>query len=117
MEITSVPVGAVDKITLSEDLAVYDGYEGENNVVGKVHKNDEYFVYKIIGDWYLIGNHQWIKIDKRETPTEEIIDLEIIEHVDESIEEVVEEITETHDEETNETTNLFKVIKKFFSKK
>lgn len=116
MEITNLPVGAVDEIVLSETLTVYDGYEGETNVVGKVHKNDEYFVYKIIGDWYLIGNHQWIKIDS-ETPTEEIVDLEIIDDVNESIEEVVEEITEIHDEENNETTNLFKVIKRFFGKK
>lgn len=119
MEITSLPVGVVDKIVLSETLKVYDGYEGENEVVGEIHKG-EYFVYKIVGEWYLIDSHQWIKIDfEHETPTEEVIDLEIIEDIEESIEEEVEVLEiKAHEESNNETTNnLFKVMKRFFGKK
>jgi hypothetical protein len=130
----NLPIGAVDSIHIECELDTHYGYSSDTDVVGKVNEGEEYFVYKKIDEWSLIGNHQWIDTSKNvkpviiEQPQEEILQQEeVLEVVEEPVieevaveEPVVEEevnpVEETMEEETTEKPSLFGRIKKIFSK-
>jgi hypothetical protein len=109
MENLNLPVGAIDKIYIAEDTNIHYGYSEDSDVVGKVHKGEEYFVYKEIDGWLLLGNNQWISFDKVEEPVYE----EVEKPFDIPEVEVVED--EIVDEEIEKPT-LFSKIKKIFTK-
>ena len=99
-----LPIGVVDHIHINCDMNTHYGYSSDTDVVGQVHDGEDYFVYKKVDGWFLIGNHQWIDTSLNIKPVEEDAQEVIIEK---PVEENVEEKTKP---------SLFGKIRKIFGK-
>jgi hypothetical protein len=90
----NLPEGAIDKIRIECEMDAYYGYSIDTDVICQVHEGEEYFVYKKIDSWCLIGNHQWIDINNNIRHVVEQVQEEILpqqEDIPEIVEEVIEE--------------------------
>lgn len=101
-----------DVVSVSCDADTYYSYDNSNMATGRIHKDETYTVYKVVDDWCLIGNHQWVRsaclesnttieqpIQQEDIQVEEPIQEQEVqvaqeEPVAETIEEPVEEIVE-----------------------
>ena len=96
-----LPIGAVDKVHINCDMNTHFGYSSDTDVIGQVYDGEEYFVYKKVDGWFLIGNHQWIdtslniKPEVIEQLQEEILQQEVIVA---PVEEIIEKPVETIEE-------------------
>jgi hypothetical protein len=78
MNENNLPIGSVGKLTvISDSIDVHYGYSNDEVKVGEIHKGEEHFVYKIINDWHLIANNQWVLSNDKDFVFQALADISI----------------------------------------